>query len=86
MKNVRCKFTCREVKKTESAETVSLSPVSSGTPEDNTYSKYTPCGSLELSITNEAVFGFFKPGKAYYLDVEQVPDPEPVEQAPAAAE
>lgn len=38
----------------------------------------TPTGTLEMQITNPAVFDFFRPGRKYWLDVtamEETPKP-----------
>lgn len=69
VQKVRCKFSCEKVERYASQENITLNAVTDGNAEDNSYSKYTPSGKLELSVTNEAVFGFFQPGKKYYLDV-----------------
>lgn len=45
--------------------------------EDNSFASATPSGKMELSIDNKAVHGFFKPGKSYYVDITEVPDPAP---------
>lgn len=50
------------------SETLELGAVASGTPEDNTYSKYTPSANLKMSITNPALAGQFKPGQTFYVD------------------
>jgi hypothetical protein len=39
-----------------------------GSDEDNTFAKFTPSGSLELTITNPDLIGKFNPGDTYYLD------------------
>lgn len=57
----------------EGAERVRMSPVcgnldKDGLSEDNTYSKFTPSGSLELVITNPALAGKFKYGQTFYAD------------------
>lgn len=39
-----------------------------GESEDNTYARYTPNGTLSLSITNPELIGSFKYGQKYYLD------------------
>jgi hypothetical protein len=39
-----------------------------GTDEDNTYAKFSPSGSLELSIANPALLGVIEPGQKFYLD------------------
>ena len=43
-----------------------------GTNEDKAnaeWSKYTPSGEMNLTITNEACFDKFEVGKAYYVDI-----------------
>ena len=39
-----------------------------GESEDNTYARYTPSGSLSLTVNNPDLFGKFKPGQKFYLD------------------
>jgi hypothetical protein len=39
-----------------------------GESEDNTYARYTPSGTLTLSITNPALLGKFHEGQTFYLD------------------
>lgn len=39
-----------------------------GSDEDNTYAKFSPSGSLELSIANPALVGRIEPGTKFYLD------------------
>lgn len=36
--------------------------------ENHIFSKHTPTGKLEMTITNEPAAKFFKPGMCYYLD------------------
>jgi len=40
--------------------------------EDRAFSKYTPSGSMEVSITNPNIFDIFKPGTYVYLDITPV--------------
>lgn len=42
---------------------------SANSPEDNSFSKYTPSGEARLSITNEAVLEGLEVGKKYYFDI-----------------
>jgi hypothetical protein len=51
-----------------------------GHDEDNTYSKYTPAGSLELTVTNPTMIGTFEPGDTYHLEFRKVPKPLTVDQ------
>ena len=48
--------------------------------ENKSFSKYTPSGSFEMMITNEALFGNFKPDEEYYFDLTKV---EPKDQPTA---
>ena len=50
------------------AETIALSAVIGGTPEDNTFHKYTPYGKMEITITNPALQNTIHPGQKYYID------------------
>ena len=48
-----------------------------GESEDNTYARYTPSGTLTLSITNPALIGTFHDGQTFYLDFTESPDSPP---------
>ncbi|MGB0817410.1 MAG: hypothetical protein ACPGQQ_00795 [Candidatus Puniceispirillaceae bacterium] len=82
---VRCKFECKSVLKLETQEQVKMSAVcgnwddKTGIGEDNTYAKYSPSGEFELTVANEACFGFFEPGKKYYLDITPAPEEKAAE-------
>jgi hypothetical protein len=39
-----------------------------GLDEDNTFAKWSPSGSLSLTITNPALWDQFKPGQKFYID------------------
>lgn len=56
-------------------ETLHLSAVakSSGYPpdgsdDDNTYARWSPSGSLQLTIANQELHGKFRVGEKFYLD------------------
>lgn len=78
--SIRCKFYCSEVAQTKwghgegalDAERVKLSAVYDSTDANKAWSKATPSGQLEVTITNPEAMGQFKPGKAYFLDVTPV--------------
>lgn len=58
------------------SDQIKLSPVMGGvgaSPEDNSYSKATPCGKLELTIDNPALKGTVKPGDVFYVDLTLIP-------------
>lgn len=57
------------------AEELSAYPVCGNNPfgpngesEDNTFARYTPYGSLMLTVNNVDLFGKFKPGQKFYVD------------------
>jgi hypothetical protein len=39
-----------------------------GESEDNTFARFTPGGSLSLTVNNPDLFGKFKPGQKFYVD------------------
>lgn len=75
MPQVRAKFVCTGIQDNPQYEnkTVSFSPVISGSEENKSFSKYTPAGSVSLSISYETqASNFFEDGKEYYLDFTKV--------------
>jgi len=73
---VRAKFFVSEVKHTgtpgsDPFAVIVMQPVfgSYGDGKENeSWSKYTPSGKLEMSVTNPGAIEQFEIGKAYYLD------------------
>ena len=39
-----------------------------GNSEDNSFTRWTPDGSLKMSVTNPNLIGKFKEGQKFYLD------------------
>lgn len=71
---VVARFLCHEIRKVRGQETVVLQPVYSEKEGSNnlSWSKYTPSGKLEMTITNEAIFGQFVPGQEYEILISPV--------------
>lgn len=70
---VRAKFRVNSVTKFEGEYvSVKLSPVTSGSEENKGFWKYTPSGTLEMSITNPEASKQFEPGKEFYVDFSPV--------------
>jgi hypothetical protein len=73
---MRAKMQVQSVtKQGETQESISMSAVTGnkaygpqGESEDNTYARYTPSGSLSLTINNPALVGKFSVGQKFYLD------------------
>lgn len=64
--------------KKQGSSTVRLSPVSGD--ENKTWSKWTPSGSVELQINNEAAFEQFKLGQTFFVDFTPAPATEAEEK------
>ena len=77
VQTVRAMFFVSEVKHaatpgSEPYATITMSPVfgTYGDGKDNeSWSKYTPSGKIEMSVTNAAAIALFEPGKAYFIDI-----------------
>jgi hypothetical protein len=75
MSKVRAKFECVGI--TDSPEfeqkEVEFTPVLEGSEENKSFSKFTPAGSLSLTISYETeASNAFEEGKEYYLDITPV--------------
>lgn len=72
--SVRAKFVCKSVEHHEgNVRTVRLEPVIYDDCDENkAFWKYTPSGTMSMSITNPAAFEQFEPGVEYYLDFTKV--------------
>lgn len=65
----RTKFRVTQVAHNEgSMSTVSLVVVTKDSPENKVFFKYTPGGSISLTVVNPEVASKFVPGKEYYVD------------------
>lgn len=42
-----------------------------GENEDNTFARYTPSASLQMTISNPELVGKFKPGQNFYVRFEE---------------
>lgn len=71
MAQVRAKFVCTGIVDypTNEQKNVLFSPVTTGSEENKSFSKYTPGGAANLVISYETqAADFFEEGKEYYLD------------------
>jgi hypothetical protein len=67
----RAKFVCTQVDKTYADQNhvqVFLRAVYAG-DDNKEWSKYTPAGELQMTITNPNLIGFFEADKEYFLDI-----------------
>jgi hypothetical protein len=71
--SVRAKFVVVSVSsvqhhRCEKQESVEMQPVIGSSEENKSWSKYTPSGSLKMTITNPEAMAQFELGKEFYLD------------------
>lgn len=80
MPQVRAKFTVTKVSKVSwnpSMVEVELSPVcADGIPENERFHKYTPAGTLRMSIDNPPAADVFLLGASFYVDFTPVEAPK----------
>lgn len=68
---MRAKMKCVSVTKTENGTKIKLEPVTTGSPENENFFKWTPYGVCEIGTINEEFAGKFIPGKEFYLDFSE---------------
>ncbi|EPU6896136.1 hypothetical protein ACLZTU_23450 [Raoultella ornithinolytica] len=69
--SVRAKFQCNSINKSpdNTSAVVNLIAVTTGSTENESWSKYTPSGQLQMVISNSAAFEQFEQGKEYFIDI-----------------
>ncbi|HDH1557710.1 TPA: hypothetical protein PIU59_002999 [Klebsiella quasipneumoniae subsp. similipneumoniae] len=69
--SVRAKFQCNSINKSldNTSAVVNLMAITTGSAENETWSKYTPSGQLQMVISNPAAFEQFELGKEYFIDI-----------------
>ena len=74
MIKARCKLVVQTVKHWQhgSREVELATQYDKSLPEDLSFSKATPNGSMKISIDNPAVFDLFTPGREVYVDITSV--------------
>lgn len=65
---IRAKMVCSSVAPTGDTFTIRLSPVVSGSEENESFYKYTPGGLVALDVVNEETANHFVAGQEYYVD------------------
>lgn len=66
---VRCKFKCESIEVTGEQKNIILRAVTNGSPENESFFKYTPSGTLSFGCVNERASSQFEVGKEYYIDI-----------------
>ena len=68
---MRAKMKCISITKTENGSKIKLEPVTNGSPENESFFKWTPYGVCEIGTINEEFSEKFLPGKEFYLDFSE---------------
>lgn len=66
--SVRAKFKVDSVTNNEHGGSVKLSPVTSGSEENEKFFKWTPWGAIEIGTVNADALQQFKPGAEFFVD------------------
>lgn len=67
--SIRAKFKVQSVTETEGGlKSVKLFPVTSGSPENAEFFKWTPSGAIDMGTINPVAAEQFKPGTEFYVD------------------
>lgn len=66
--SVRAKFKVDSVTTNEHGGSVKLTPVTSGSQENESFFKWTPWGQIEIGTINADALGQFQPGDQFYVD------------------
>lgn len=66
--NVRAKFKVTSVTHDTNGHSVKLMPVTGGSPENESFFKWTPCGEITMGTINVEAAANFTPGKQFYVD------------------
>lgn len=67
----RCKFRCETITLMKDWAEIELKPVTTGSPENEKFFKYTPGGEIKLQVVDYKTADEFTPGEEYYVDILQ---------------
>lgn len=65
---VRAKFTCISKTQTAAGFEICMEPVTCGSKENETFFRFTPCGSIKFGTVNADSAKEFIPGDECYID------------------
>lgn len=65
----RCKFRCETITLMKDTAAINLKPVTTGSPENEKFFKYTPGGEINLQVIDHKTADMFTPGEEYYIDI-----------------
>ncbi len=69
---VKAKFKCNSITNYKGQQSVNMHAVCGNSGENADFTKYTPCGNLDISIMEDCpAYNQFIPGEDYYLTFEK---------------
>jgi hypothetical protein len=68
---VICKVVLEKLIRLRHGHEVEFTPVTGGSPENDSFFKWTPYGSIRLGVLNDAVIEGLEPGKTYYVRITE---------------
>lgn len=77
----RAKFVVQSRTESKDGYTVLLSAVTSTSPENSSFFKYTPSGTINMGLVQPETAEHFKPGTELYVDFTVVEKPEQLHEA-----
>lgn len=66
---LRAKFKVKSVEHFENGGVVKMEPVTTGSPENEEFFKWTPSGEIKLGLVNHKQLDSLLPGKEFYIDL-----------------
>lgn len=66
--SVRAKFKVESVTPNIDGGTIKMIPIVSGSPENESFFKYTPWGAIEIGTINREAFAEFNTSDEFYVD------------------
>jgi len=72
--SVRAKFKVEEVTQSTNGHSVRLVPVTGGSPENESFFKWTPWGEIKIGTINADAAKQFQPGQQIYVDFTPAQD------------
>ena len=69
---IRCKFMCESKTIRKDGVSVKLIPVTHGSPENESFYKWTPFGEMTLGLLSLETGEGFIPAKEYYINISEV--------------
>ena len=70
---IKAKFKVQSVTQFEGSQLISAQPVTTGSEENKSFSRWTPSGKLEMTINDGTrAFDALKPGQEFYMEITPI--------------